>query len=166
MDGDLTYPELFREALVVAKRMGTWVLYDIQDEPNVDYIVGYLRYRTLDFTRRRKRAESDRAQTHYKERIAYYKRAIHLAQRMGHEQHQALARRIIADLDRDPEFRMLPYVSPLEVAPGRPKTCGKLSEKPRRRPGKPRVVPLGPADFKACEGCQGVGFLRKTGSRQ
>lgn len=166
MDRDLTYPELFREALAVVRRVGTWVLYDLKDESNVDYIVGYLRYRTLDFSRRRKRAEGDRAKSHYKERISYYKRAIHLAQRMGQDQHQELAERIIADFQRDPEFRELPYVSPLEVAPGRPKTCGKLSETPRRRPGKPRAVPLTPLDYKACEDCKGEGFLRKTGSRR
>jgi len=164
MEGDLTYPELFREALTVVRRLGTWVLHDLEDEPNVDYIVGYLRYRTLDFSRRRRRAESDKAQDHYKERISYYKRAIHLAQRMGQGQHQVLASRVIADLKRDPEFSKLPYVSPLEVAPGRPKTCGKLSETPRRRPGKPRVIPLTPLDYRACESCQGHGFLRKNGS--
>lgn len=164
MDGDLTYPELFREALAVARRMGTWVLYDIQDEPNVDYIIGYLRGRIIDFTRRRKRAESDRVEAHYKERISYWKRAIHLTQRMGQHQHQVLARRVIADIERDREYQELPYVSSLEITPGRPKTCGKLRERPRRRPGKPRAVALTPLDFRVCGSCGGEGFMRK-GSR-
>lgn len=166
MDGDLTYPELFREALAVSRRLGTWVLYDIQDEPNIDYTIGYLRGRIGDFTRRRMRTTSNRDEEHYKERIAHWKRAITVAQRMGQSQHQELATRIIADLSRDREYRKLPFVADAEVTPGRAKNRGKLRERPRNRPGKPRVVALEAVDFRTCDQCMGEGFFRKAGARR
>ncbi len=166
MDGDLTYPELFREALTVAERMGTWVLYELQDEDNIDYVIGYFRGRIADFTRRRTRTTSDRDEEHYKERIGHWKRAITLAQRMGQSQHQKLAARIIADISRDREYRKVPFVAAIEVTPGRSRTRGKLRERARKRPGKPRAVPLAALDFRACANCAGEGFFRKTGTRR
>ena len=166
MDGDLTYPELFREALMVAQRMGTWVLYDIQDEENIDYVIGYFRGRISDFVRRRIRTTSERDREHYKERIGHWKRAIILAQRMGQSQHQALASRIIADMGRDREYRKVPFVAVVEVTPGRSRTRGKLRERARKRPGKPRAVPLQAVDFRACDQCMGEGFFRKTGGQR
>lgn len=165
MDGDLTYPELFSEALTVVQRMGTWVLYDIQDEDNIDYVIGYFRGRISDFARRRTRTTSSRDKEHYKERIGHWKRAIVLAQRMGQAQHQTLAARIIADISRDKEYRKVPFVAPMEVTPGRSRTRGKLREQPRKRPGKPRAVPLQALDFRACAQCAGEGFFRKAGTR-
>lgn len=164
MVGDLTYPDLLREALAVSRRIGTWVIHELAKESNVDHVIGYLLGRCGDFQRRRARAETRELRTHYKERISYWKRAIHLAQRMGQHQHQRLARRIIKDLERDLEYRQIPYVASTEIAPDRIEDGGKLKETPRRGPGKPRLEPLKPIDFRACEVCKGEGFFRKTGT--
>lgn len=166
MDGDITYPDLLREAITVSKRVGTWLIYMIQDEPKIDYVIGYLRGRIVDFVRRGKRAKRASTKLHYKDRISYWKRAINLVQRMGQSQHQELARRVVADIERDTEYRNLPYVADAEVSPGRSHTCGKLRERPSRRPGKPRVLPLEPVDFRVCESCHGEGFLRRFGGQQ
>ena len=162
--GDLTYPDLLREALAVSRRVGTWVIYELSKESNIDHLIGYLLGRCGDFQRRRDRAETKALRDHYKERISYWKRAIHLAQRMGPRQHQKLARRIIKDIERDIEYREIPYVASTEIAPDRTEDGGKLAEVPRRGPGKPRLQPLKPIDFRACERCGGEGFFRKTGT--
>ncbi len=214
--GDLTYPDLLREALAVSRRVGTWVIYELSKESNIDHMIGYLRGRCGDFQRRRAhadikekcademelrademelgaveeelgeeeldeeelaaeveklraeakalRAEAKVLRAYYKERIAYWKRAIHLAQRMGQHQHQRLARRIIKDIERDTEYRQIPYVATTEIAPDRAEDGGKLAEVPRRGPGKPRLEPLKPIDFRACDRCKGEGFFRKTGT--
>ncbi len=164
MVGDLTYPDLLREALAVSRRVGTWVIYELSRESNLDHVIGYLRGRCGDFQRRRDRADTTELRDHFKERISYWKRAIHLAQRMGQREHQTLACRIIKDIERDMEYREIPYVSDTEVAPNRPDDEGKLSEVPPRGPGKPRLEPLKPIDFRACERCKGVGFFRKSKS--
>jgi len=164
MSGDLTYPDLLREALAVSRRIGTWVIYELAHESNVDHVIGYLHGRCGDFQRRRERAETVQLRLHYKERISYWKRAIHLAQRMGQNQHRILARRIIKDIKRDLEYREIPFVAKTEVAPDRIKYGEKLEETPPRGPGKPRLEPLKPIDFRACESCKGVGFFRKTGT--
>jgi hypothetical protein len=160
--GDLTYPDLLREAVAVSRRIGTWLLHELARESNIDHVIGYLRGRCADFKRRRARAQSKDLQKHYKERISYWKRAIHLSQRMGQRQHQRLARRLIKDIERDLEYREIPYVAGSEVAPDRSDDDGKLDEKPPRGPGKPRLQPLKPLDFRACECCGGEGFFRKT----
>ena len=164
LTGDAGYPELLREGMKVARRLGMWVLYDLRDEPNLDYSIGYFRGRIGDFARRQERARLEPTKLHYRERGSYWRRAIHLAVRMGPSQHQQLAERMIQDIERDPELRQIPYVARSEVSPGRSHTCGKLSETPRRRPGKPRVDPLDPVDFRACESCGGQGFFCRTGS--
>ncbi len=162
--GDLTYPDLLREALAVSRRVGTWVLYELSKESNVDHVIGYLHGRCGDFKRRQNRAETDALRRHYKERISYWKRAIHLAQRMGQRQHQRLARRLIKDIERDLEYREIPYVASTEVAPDRAEDEAKLEEKPPKGPGKPRLEPLKPIDFRACDSCNGEGFFRKAGT--
>lgn len=164
MVGDLTYPDLLREALAVSRRVGTWVIHELAHESNVEHVIGYFLGRCADFQRRRQRAETKVLRDHYKERISYWKRAIHLAQRMGQRQHQKLARRIIRDIERDPEYRQIPYVATTEIAPDRAEDEAKLAEVPRRGPGKPRLEPLKPIDFRACERCKGEGFFRKTGT--
>lgn len=165
MDGDITYPDLLREALAVSRRIGTWVIYEISQEANIDHVIGYLRGRCGDFKRRWKQGKTPEIRQYFKERISYWKRAIYLAQRMGQHQHKMLARRIIADIELDLEYRKIPYVALTEVSPDRDEDAAKLASEPARRSGKPRLTPLKPADFRACERCKGAGFFRKTGIR-
>ena len=129
----------------------------------MEHVIGYLRFRCGDFRRRKARAQTAELQQHFKERISYWRRAIHLCQRLGARQHQRLARRLLRDITVDLEYRKIPYVAETEVAPDRDDRS-KLDEKPKRGPGKPRVVPLEPADFIACTTCNGDGFFRKRGT--
>lgn len=158
---EITYPDVFREALAVSKRVGTWVLYLLRDEPRFEHLVGYLIYRIADFDRRRQRAVPERRR-YFSDRIAYWQRAIQLAQRLGrnHEVRRSIAARIIADLDRDPVYRAIPYVAAHEHDPDHVDDS-KLHEQPRRGCGAPRIHDIGPLGFAPCETCNGRGFHRK-----
>lgn len=162
---DLTYANLFSEALTVSRRAGTWVLYAIQNAQNIDHLVGYLRYRIDDF-RRRERQALEAGHARRKEalatRAAYYARACRLVMRLGRGDYRKIAKRLIRDLKIHPEYKKLPYVAKTEVTGldglGGEGRRWKLDEEPRRPGGRPptrvRAIKL-----KPCEACDGMGLI-------
>lgn len=166
----VTYQKVFSEALIVCQQLGTWFLYQIRDANNLEHFRGYLLYRGEDFKRRRA-VEMDRLQDSENvsdnpvvrllaDRAARYARACRFVTRLDVDTYSNVAARIIADLEKHPDYKNLPYVSELEKRTDQSKDY-KDKYKPKRNTGRPSTRKLRKINFKPCPECKGQGMIRK-----
>lgn len=164
---EITTKSVMDEAVVVAQRLGVWVLHDIKNAENVDYLIGYFIYRVEDIRRRQVRAkrsgDAERARF-LADRAAYWSRGCRMIQRLRNGDYKRIATSVIENIEVRPEFANLPYVANTEVETnglepeGR---RGKLAEKPPKRAGRPRTRRLKARNFRVCTDCKGIGIIEK-----
>lgn len=161
----MSFDDQVRQAIKVAERLGTWVLYAVRDARDIKLLVGYMAYKIDDFERRKQRKRSIDVRAYYSKRISHWRRALRWVGSLDADRYGVTAERIIEILEKHPEHRKLPYVAEAETA--EPGTSGKVAErirakraaKPTRRAGRPRTRPQAEKAWQSCRECGGVGVV-------
>jgi len=135
------------EALKIADRLGTWVLYEARDARTIDYLVGHLLYRVDDLDRLRSRTKSEDKRRRYAELVGYWRRAARWVASLDRQHGAEMVDRILHHMEENPKYRAIPYVvansghptlRSSDVAPrrvGRPRTRLNVKERPLPRCG-------------------------------
>lgn len=148
--------EQYAEALRVAERLGTWVLYFVRDATSLEKAVGYLAYTAEDLERLRDRAGDERRRASLGTAAANWRRATRWVAGLDDEQYAELAERFLERIDAHPHHRELPYVQA-----GSWHRALAQSDEPPRRAGRPRVRPVQPTTAAECGQCGGLGFVER-----
>lgn len=148
--------EQYIEALRVAERLGTWVLYMVRDTTSMEKVVGYLAYTAEDLEHMRDRTESPVRRALLTTAIASWRRATRWAQGLDPAQASTLAERFIDRIEAHAVHCKLPY-----VVPGAQHRSLQRGDEPPRRAGRPRVWPVQPASAGECGKCGGLGFVER-----
>ena len=150
--------QLYRSAIKVCDRLGTWVLYAVRDARNLDHLIGYMAYTVDDLEGMKARSESADRQAHLSKLIGYWRRAIRWVSALDRVHYAVLAERLLEMMAQHPEHRSLPYVV---------KNSGHRSlsahDQPPRRSGRPRTRAGIAATMKPCWACNGLGFAKDGG---
>ena len=150
--------QLYRGAIKVCERLGTWVLYAARDARNLEHLIGYMAYTVDDLETLKGRAESESRRAQLSKLIGHWRRAIRWVSGLDRDAYGAIAERLLEMIADHPEHRELPYVA---------KECGHRSlsvrDRPPRRAGRPRTTPAMGATMKSCQACDGLGFVRDAG---
>lgn len=161
-----SYSTLVRESINVAHRLGMWPLYAIRDAAELEHLIGYMVYRTMDLRRRAKRlkaqlGKNDDLAKALSDRAASWARAGRWMMRLRGIDHVAIARRMIADMDAHPEHSQIPYVAASEVTSRAvDDPVDKLDEIPPRSNGRPPAAKrVKSAKIQLCSACDGYGFV-------
>lgn len=161
----MQFDDQLRQAIKIAERLGTWVIYAVRDARDLQHLVGYLSYRIDDFDRRKCRKTTTAGRAYFSQRISHWRRAVRWVASLDPERYGVIAERIIERIEAHPEHRDLPYVSDAEVEkhtpPGAVQTRrAKLSARPTRRAGRPRTRSALPKSWHTCGECGGIGTVR------
>lgn len=152
-----TYSGVLREARVVSTRLGMWVLHEVACAEIPIMLVGYIVYHAEDLARRRKAVSHDETRRgvarrrELSRRIIAWRRAGRFVRRISRGEHQALARRLIADLEKE----NIEYVATSDVDVG--------GRDPREKIGVPArstVRRSAFSDVTVCESCGGGMIVR------
>lgn len=148
--------EQYAEALRVAERLGTWVLYLVRDATSLEKAVGYLAYTAEDLEALRDRTTDDARRKSLATAAASWRRATRWAQGLDPEQAPTLAERFLERIEAHPHHRELPF-----VAAGSWHRALQQRDEPPRRAGRPRVRPVQPTTAAECGKCGGLGFVER-----
>lgn len=137
------------DALKIADKLGTWVLYEARDAMSRDYLVGHLLYRVDDIERLRARTKSEAKRKRYTELVGYWRRAARWVASLDHERRPEIVSTILSYIEAHPKHSELPYVQPNSGHP----TLRSDDKRPRKA-GRPRTrLPLHESSLPRCEDC-------------
>jgi len=147
--------QLYRGAIKVCERLGTWVLYATRDARDLEHLIGYMAYTVDDLETLKGRAESPFRKAQLSKMIGHWRRAIRWVSGLDRSAYGAVAERLLEMVAAHPEHSTIPYVA---------KVSGHRSlsarDRPPRRAGRPRTTPAMGATMKPCHACDGLGFKR------
>jgi len=122
------------EALKIAARLGTWVLYEARDARSLEMLVGMLLYRVDDFERLRGRTKNEERRRRYSELVGYWRRAARWVSSLDKEKGPDVVDQILIHIENNPALRSTPYVA---ADIGHPSL--NTRDKAPRRAGRPRT---------------------------
>lgn len=160
VNGSITYTVIFREALSLSRRTGTWVIDRIRTTEDLEHMIWYLQGRLVDFENRKACYTGDDRRK-MSERIGSWRRAIRFTMRLQGQDHQSIACRILSDITGDDAYLDIRFIASSEIDSSHTGSW-KIRAKPRRRPGRPKIHHVRRADLIACSGCLGAGFIPKN----
>lgn len=147
--------QLYRGAIKVCERLGTWVLYATRDARDLEHLIGYMAYTVDDLETLKGRTESEARRALLSKQIGHWRRAIRWVSGLDRSTYGAIAERLLEMAADHPEDSTLPYVA---------KDSGHRSlsvrDRPPSRAGRPRTTPVMGAAMKLCQSCDGLGFKR------
>lgn len=137
------------DAIKIAERLGTWVIYEVRDAKNLDYLIGWMLYRIDDIERMRGRSNATHMKAHYSEQIGYWRRAVRWVLQLDRAAAGKIAEALIERIESNPRYQQIPY-----VAPGCEHPSLRPHDKPPRRAGRPRTTVLTQErELPRCEDC-------------
>jgi len=149
------FDRYYREAIKVAERLGTWVLYEVRDARDLDHLVGYLSYTVDDLDALRARATATK-RARYSQLVGFWRRAIRWVSSLDRERYQEIAAKLIEHMERHPEHSKLAYY----VKDAGHRTLN-ANARPQRRAGRPRTRPSAEKRVRECVKCSGLGFMQQ-----
>ena len=147
------FDRYYREAIKVAERLGTWVLYAVRGASDLDHLIGYMVYTVEDLEVIRRRAVEDR-RLHYSQLVGYWRRAIRWVSSLDRANFHAISERLITELEAHPEHSALPY-----YVPDTGHRTLTARDRPQRKAGRPRTRPVAERRVSECGRCRGFGYL-------
>lgn len=157
------YIEQVRESRRIARVLGMWVLHSVAEEKNLEYLIGYLRYRIGDFDRRRQRQSKDSKRRNYlARRISYWRRALRWVGNLDPQTAQALAERLIVELEGRDSQESFSLVSEHECNDPRHDKDQRARREEKWIPGvgRPRLDTTRRPKVQLCGQCRGMGTIK------
>lgn len=148
------FDQIYRSAMKVCERLGTWVLYAVRDARDLEHLIGYMTYTVDDLELAKTRTDSAEKRLHLSKLIGYWRRAVRWVSGLDRENYAVIAERLIEAQEKHPEHRKLPFV--VRDSGHRSLT---LRDRPPRRAGRPRTRESKPGKLKECPRCNGLGLV-------
>lgn len=151
--------KIYAEAIATARKMGSWVLYEIRDAKNIDHFAGYLAYSIEDMRIEMTRSTSPAAKRRISTSMGSWRRALSFVASMPRDVKQArkMANVLIAEIEYAPQYAQIPYY--VKHSGHRTLSHAEGPGRPQRRPA---INVIDGMKYTNCPSCAGMGLIRTT----